>query len=174
MKKILYEKSIPKPAYFLILLLIVINFLLFGGMTILKTGIFYSIVSGSSMEKTLSNGTKLLSVNDEFIGIKRGNIVSVLVYDDGKKINIIKRVIALPNETIHIEGSKVYINGNLLKEPYAYYSEPSKDALTITLHDNEYFVMGDNRLHSTDSRELGPAPKKNILDVIIKTKKPNK
>jgi signal peptidase I len=151
----------------LILILLAIASSLYGGDTILKIGVSHSVVSGQSMENTLSDGTKLLFINDDFKGIKRGDIVSVLAYEYEKKIHIIKRVIAMPNETIHIKGNKVYINGDLLEEPYAYYSGPSEDVLTITLLEGEYFVMGDNRLHSGDSRVFGPVPKENILEVLL-------
>lgn len=167
MKKLLEEKSIPKPVFILLLILFALIFLMVGGIIILKTGIYSSAVSGHSMEKTLSAGTKLLTINKSFKKIKRGDIVCIRVYADGKKISLVKRIIAMPGEIIDIQGKKVYVNGDLLKEPYAYYSGESKDNLVITLKKNEYFFMGDNRINSEDSRYIGPAPEDSITDVVL-------
>jgi len=172
--KSLHEKSIPKPLFILTLFCVSMASLATGGMTTIKIGIQHGIVSGQSMEKTLSNGTKLLLINDDLKGIKRGDIVSILAYINGKRSNIMKRVIALPNDTIEIIGTNVYVNGNLIDEPYAYYSGSSKDSLSLTLHEDEYFVMGDNRLESQDSRHFGPVPKENILQVLLKAKNSRK
>ena len=174
MKKWIRKRNISKVELSLVIILCSIIFLIYGGMTILKFGVHSSTVSGESMENTLSNGTKLLSINREFKKIKRGDIVSILFYEGDKRGNMVKRVIALPNETINIKSNKVYINGKLLDEPYAYYSGESKDDLEVTLSEEAYFVMGDNRLASIDSRVFGPIDEKLIVGVILKFKKSEK
>ncbi|HSR04022.1 MAG TPA: signal peptidase I, partial [Proteiniclasticum sp.] len=108
--------------------------------------------------------------------IRRGDIVrnAVTIMGDpvewdssGDPFILLKRVIALPGETIRIEENKVYINNELLSEPYAYYSGISDVDMVMTLGDEEYFVMGDNRLDSGDSREWGPFNIENIRGVAL-------
>ncbi len=171
MKEWLQRKSIPKPAFLLIVILLSIAFILQGGLSVLKIGIYYSTVSGNSMEKTLSDDSKLLLIKSDFKKIKRGDLVSIKAYNNEGSANLLKRVIALPNENIKIKENKVYIDGQLLDEPYAYYIQPSKDDLNLTVPPDGYFVMGDNRLDSVDSRTFGPISKTLISSVALKFRK---
>ena len=122
------------------------------------------------MDNSITDGTKTLYISEKFKTIKRGDIITFYGYVDGELVNIIKRVIALPGEKITINGANVYINGELLEEPYVTYTYPSEDYLEKIIKENEYFVMGDNRSSSVDSRNVGPIPKKNILGVLIKSR----
>ena len=117
------------------------------------------------MEKTLTDGTKLLMKMADGITLKRGDIVSFSLNINDKEASVMKRIIALPNETIHINGSEVYINDQLLDEPYAYYSETSELNLTLTINEGGYFVMGDNRNNSMDSRDpqVGSIKRKDLI-----------
>ncbi len=120
-----------------------------------------SLVVGSSMEPTLSNGDLIIAQITK--NPERYDII-ILEEDMGEHPYLIKRVIGLPGETIQISNNTIYINGKPIADPikvemenYGLANEP------IVLDDNEYFVLGDNRNDSYDSREFGPVFKENIL-----------
>lgn len=111
-------------------------------------------VNGTSMYDTLK-GNELLILN------KLGKVdrYKVVVVDyNGEKL--IKRVIGLPNETIEAENNSIYINGKKIKDEYGY--GKTFDFAKVTLEEDEYFLMGDNREISKDSRIIGPI---NIKDI---------
>ena len=115
------------------------------------------VVSGHSMDNTLSNGMfgyALKTKNDT--EIERCDIVIAYAEDH----YIIKRVIGLPGETVSEKNGIVYINGEPLEEPYT--STSTNDFDEITLGEDEYFLLGDNRQNSKDSREIGPVKKECI------------
>ena len=94
---------------------------------------------------------------------ERGDIVVARPQESGQKI--IKRVIALPGEKVQIRDGAVFVNNQSLDEPYLadgiYTSSPSTDI--IILKDDQYFLVGDNRVASQDSRRLGPLSKSEIV-----------
>lgn len=114
-------------------------------------------VSGSSMETTLSDGDNLIvdKISYRFRDPKRYDII-VFPYKYEENTYYIKRIIGLPGETVQVTGGYVYINGELL-ESDIYGAEPIADggiaSEPITLGADEYFVLGDNRNHSSDSRD---------------------
>lgn len=113
-------------------------------------------VSGSSMENTLSDGDNLIvdKITYRFSDPKRYDII-VFPYQYEDNTYFIKRIIGLPGETVQIVDGTIYINGEVLDESYG--REVMKNsgmaADPITLGDDEYFVLGDNRNDSTDSRD---------------------
>ena len=115
-------------------------------------------VSGSSMENTLSDGDNLIvdKLTYRFSDPKRFDII-VFPYQYEENTYYIKRIIGLPGETVQImEDGSIYINGEKLEESYGReVIQPEtigRAAEPIVLGEDEYFVMGDNRNNSSDSR----------------------
>ena len=114
-------------------------------------------VSGSSMEATLSDGDNLIvdKISYRFRDPKRFDII-VFPYKYKEDTFYIKRIIGLPGETIQITSSgKILIDGEVLEESYGreVMNNPGIAAEPIALGENEYFVLGDNRNASADSRD---------------------
>ncbi len=113
-------------------------------------------VSGSSMETTLSDSDQLIvdKISYRFRDPKRYDII-VFPYQYEENTYYIKRIIGLPGETVQVSGGKVYINGQVLDEHYGNEEmlNPGIAEEPITLGADEYFVLGDNRNHSQDSRD---------------------
>jgi signal peptidase I len=122
------------------------------------------VVDGPSMENDLHTGQRLIvsRIAYKFSSPRRGDVV-VFRSTQNPEENIIKRVIGLPGETLVIDDGKVYVDGLLLDEAYVSSSTflPYKGKWTIP--EGYYFVMGDNRAHSSDSRRQGLIPAENII-----------
>ena len=125
-------------------------------------------VSGSSMENTLSDGDNLIvdKITYRFSDPKRYDII-VFPYQYEENTYFIKRIIGLPGETVQIVDGIIYIDGEALQESYG--REVMKNsglaADPVTLGEDEYFVLGDNRNDSTDSRDpsVGKIPRDRII-----------
>lgn len=121
-----------------------------------------TVVDGDSMQNTLHNEESLLIDKISYVVGDPKRFDIVVFYPYGKDVDeyYVKRVIGLPGETIQIIGSDIYINGDILKENYG--KDPISSAGIakdpITLAEDEYFLLGDNREISFDSRykEVGP------------------
>jgi signal peptidase I len=118
-------------------------------------------VQGISMVPTYENRELLLTekVSYRFSKPQRGDVV-VFEAPLPRKVDFIKRIIGLPGETVSIRDGDVYINSNQLTEKYI--NIESSGDMVIKLLDDQYFVMGDNRGFSSDSRAFGPIKKKSI------------
>lgn len=128
-------------------------------------------VDGSSMEPTLTNGDNLIvdKLSYRFRDPERFDII-VFPYKHKPKTYYIKRIIGLPGETVQIdEQGNIYINGEILSESYGReIIRPENVGLAaepIVLGEDEYFVMGDNRNNSTDSRfaQVGNIKREDII-----------
>lgn len=122
------------------------------------------LVSGASMEPMFQDGNYLLvdEITYLFREPRRGEVI-VFRYPRDPSVFYIKRIIGLPNEHIVIKENKVYINGKELKENYI--NNFTTGRVDFYLQDNEYFVMGDNRAHSFDSRSWGPINRDDIVGI---------
>lgn len=127
-----------------------------------------TVVLGQSMERTLYDGDNLIvdKISYRFRDPERFEVV-VFPYAYEEKTYYIKRVIGLPGETVRIEDGTIYINGSPLTENYGA-EEIRKAGIAseeIKLADDEFFVMGDNRNNSKDSRDpsVGPVRKSEII-----------
>jgi len=115
------------------------------------------VVDGASMEPTYAPGSRVYTAPIS-TPLLRGDIVLV---DDGNKEYALKRIVALPGETIQMWRGYVFINRKLLREPYLTkhtytFPDSQRELSSYKLGDDEYFVMGDNRGCSIDSRRYGP------------------
>ena len=120
-----------------------------------------AVVKGSSMQDTLQNGQMMAVIKSAywFGGPNRGDVVFCRY--PGWEEDCVKRVIGLPGETVRVQDSVVYINGEPMEEPYL--SRPGTgDFSEIIVAEGSYFVMGDNRGRSRDSREIGALEKGQI------------
>lgn len=121
------------------------------------------IVNGASMDPTFSTGQFLIvdRLSYRFEAPKRDDVI-IFQYPGNPSIYYIKRIIGLPGETIHITDGMVSIaaaaaqKSVTLREPYVDPVHASHDSETVSLGPTQYFVMGDNRRESSDSRSWGP------------------
>jgi len=133
------------------------------GVVLLFTFAFRLIgVSGPSMQDTLYTGDRLLVLNAAFCDFQPGDVVVINNYNADLSDTLIKRIIAVGGQTIDIDlaSSTVYVDGQPLDEPYVkgFTDTIEGTRFPLTLAEDEVFVMGDHRDHSTDSRSarLGP------------------
>lgn len=146
--------------YAVIALLIVVPFRIFIAQPYM--------VSGSSMDPTFKDGDYLIvdQLSKRFEEPERGSVIIIRYPKDPSKF-FIKRLVAFPNEKVEIKKGVVTIfnetnpEGLTLDNSYVVYKK--NDDFSMQLHDNEYFVMGDNRAGSSDSRIWGSLPKENII-----------
>lgn len=116
-------------------------------------------VNGTSMNDTLEHGDTMIlnKIGMKINGIKRFQIVVI----ETDKSYLIKRIIGMPGETIEYKNGVLYINDKEIEDPY--YKNNTLDFEKIEIPEGYYFVMGDNRGDSIDSRIIGPVSKDKIL-----------
>ena len=127
-------------------------------------------ISGASMEPNFHDNEYLLTdkLSYRFSKPQRGEIVVFKAPPTNYEEEYIKRIIAIPGDTVEIIGDQMYVNGELLNEPYlaaGLRTEPGGflgRGQIITLPAGAYFMMGDNREHSKDSRHFGFVPEDKI------------
>ncbi|MCD8022121.1 MAG: signal peptidase I [Lachnospiraceae bacterium] len=140
----------------------ILSWILYIGFVILATWLILTfvgqrtVVDGRSMNDTLQDGDNLIveKLSYRFGDPQRFDIIVFRPYEDSDELYI-KRIIGLPGETVRIDtDGTIYINGEALEENYGKETiqNPGRASVEITLGEDEYFVLGDNRNNSTDSR----------------------
>ena len=126
-------------------------------------------VEGTAMMPTLKNGDRIF-VDRNVNNLKRGDII-VFRFPKNHEQSFVKRIVGLPNESIEIRQGQIFINGKILEEPYASeeYNQVKNTRNVVQIPDGHYFVMGDNRDNSYDSRGWGTLPKELIYGVYYTT-----
>jgi signal peptidase I len=134
-----------------------------AGHTVIAVSGSVSVVQGMSMAPTYASGERVYTAPIS-TPLKRGDVV---LMDDGREEYALKRIVGMPGETVHLWRGYVFINRLMLREPYLpkhTYTSPSQETETCVfeLGKNQYFVLGDNRVCSTDSRNYGPIERSQI------------
>jgi len=126
-------------------------------------------VEGKSMEPNFHQDQYMLINKLSYIAAKpiRGDVVILKFPGDPEKTKYIKRIIGLPGEKVAIKDGLIYINDKKLREIYIANDIITEPEMELTLASDEYFVVGDNRPNSSDSRIWGPAPKKFLIGKAI-------
>lgn len=139
-------------------------FFVFGIVLLFRTAVLERIIiSGNSMFPSFSNGDICLA-KKFMVEPERYDIVVAKV----ERKTVIKRVIGLPGETIELRNGTVYIDGEKICQKYDYYTENGGLINEpYILAENEYFLLGDNRSESYDSRAFGSVNRENICGIII-------
>ena len=136
-----------------------------------------TVVVGNSMEPVLKNNQEVFLDRMIYVvsGPKRGDVIAFLPKGNDKTHYYVKRVLGLPGETVQIKNGKIYIDGAILSEEYgiATIKEAGIAANEFVLGPEEYFVLGDNRNSSEDSRSgnIGAVKKEDIYGKVWYKKK---
>jgi len=122
-----------------------------------------SVVDGLSMEPTYAPGARVYTAPVS-AKLRRGDIVML---QDGDNESALKRIVGLPKETVCLWRGYVFINRHLLREPYLHkhmytFPDQSSERFVFVLGPDQYFVLGDNRSCSIDSRSYGPVEARRI------------
>ena len=134
---------------------------------LISLGIFFFVyilivqphrVKGESMVPNFADGELLLTekVTYRFQEVRRGDVI-VFEAPTARKVDFIKRIIGLPGDSVEIQNGQVLVNNQRFLEPYE--TQSTDGSIKITLSQNQYFVLGDNRAASSDSRSFGPIDK---------------
>lgn len=129
---------------------------------VILTNFIFKIVyiDGNSMYPTLTDGSYAIAgILNRFFGLERFDVVTIDL--PGSSEHLVKRLIGFPNETLEYKDNVLYINGEMLTEDFLDETSVTEDFL-VTLGEDQYFVLGDNRSHSSDSRYYGAFSKNHI------------
>jgi len=125
-----------------------------------------SVVRGHSMAPGIHDGDRILVEPWSLLlrGVKRGDVV-VLRYPLDPELDYIKRVVALPGDEVLLSGGRLWVDGDEVREPYVSEQDPASFVHTV-VRPGCYFVLGDNRRRSSDSREFGQVSADHLRGVV--------
>jgi len=151
----------------MVVMLSVLSYFLFSRFVVTSV-----VVSGRSMVPTLQDGDRCLLNRMPlwFRAPERGDMV--VIEDAGHSDYAVKRIVALPGEDVRILEGKVWVNESVLPEPYLPSGIKTRTfgdlPLSLHLEESEYFVLGDNRPTSEDSRAYGALKRSQIVGLLVK------
>jgi signal peptidase I len=124
-------------------------------------------VQGAGMAPTLNDGDRIL-IGKRVGHLRRGDIV-IFYYPKDTSKSYIKRIVGSPGELLELRGGKTFINGSPLDEPYLEpkLNQVEVDVGPVAIPEQHYFVMGDNRDNSSDSRFWGTVPQSHVYGKVI-------
>lgn len=130
---------------------------------VIRTFIFEPVrVDGGSMNYTLANNEYMIvSKYDYWLGEPERFDVVICHYPNRGRTNFVKRLVGLPGDTVSMLNGTLYLNGEAVDEPYIT-NRANYNMQAVTLGEDEYFVLGDNRSSSNDSHTIGPLSRKDI------------
>ena len=135
--------------------------------------VFLSVqVDGQSMVPTLKNADSYWLNRLAYVKREPRQSDIVALKDPQDNVLVVKRIIALPGQSVYLNHGKVYVDSQPLAEPYLpgnimTFAYEKNESEFFVMGRDEYFVMGDNRNNSTDSRVFGPVPRQNILGKLM-------
>ena len=121
-------------------------------------------VDGRSMTNTLHDGEKMFCTKLDYLtgAPQRGDVV-ICHYPNRGRTAFVKRLVALPGDTVEMREHHLYVNGEQIADPAQMGIAPNYNFGAYKLKDDEYFVLGDNRGNSNDSHSVGPIPRSMIV-----------
>lgn len=130
-----------------------------------------SRVAGESMQPTLKAGQLVAidRINRRFSPFARGTVVQVRFPGDPDQTRYVKRIVGLPGDTVALSKGQIFINDRVISEPYLSAGQSANlgDDQQWALLDDQYFLLGDNRAVSNDSRTFGPVEGRFIVGRVI-------
>lgn len=135
-----------------------------GAALIIRTFIFEPVrVDGESMMHTLSNNEYMIVTKYQYLfsDPERFDVV-ICHYPNRGNTNFVKRIVGIPGDVVAVHDGTLYVNGEAVDEPFIV-NKPNYVMPEVTIGEDQYFVLGDNRSHSNDSHIIGPLTRNQIV-----------